>query len=416
MKRSRTLAVMAILILLALPLSACSLAGSSAVYASVGHLSGTQKVDSLDPGLQDGTLSFALSLYNRIGKDSDGFFTSPASILLALAMTRNGAAGQTATEMDTVFGATGRTLDELDAYARDLQHLITGRTPSSFELANSLWIRDTFKDQVVPTFLQRNKDYFGAAVEALDFNSPSAAQTINTWVSNNTHGRIKTIVDPPIDPAAVMFLIDTIYFKADWQTPFKKESTEDATFHAPSGDVTVRMMSSIDDFGYFENADLQAVRLPYADGLTSMVVLLPKAGHEASIDTLSVETWKTVLAGVTAGPTEIALRMPRTQFEFKASLKNVLSDLGMPTAFTDKADFTGISSDGGLMIGDVVHKTFLAIDEKGTEAAAATSVGIVGTAMPVEPDIHMTVDHPFVVAIVDDSTGLPIFLGRITEP
>jgi serpin B len=213
-----------------------------------------------------------------------------------------------------------------------------------------------------------------------------------------------------------MFLINTIYFKSDWRTPFDAADTVDATFHATAGDVSVKMMKKIDSFGYYENEDLQAVRLPYSDGRTSMLILLPKPGHEGATETLDSLIWKTVLDGVNAGNEEMVLRLPRTQFEFKAELKSTLSDLGMPTAFTDFADFTGISADGGLMIGSVIHKTFLAIDEKGTEAAAATSVDIRVTSMPSEPDLKVTVDRPFVVAIVDDLTGLPLFIGNIATP
>ena len=415
MKNRFALVALAAVMLLALPLTACS-AGNAAVYASEGHLADTKKVESLNGSLQDGTLNFAISLFNRTREDGEGFFLSPASIFLALAMTRNGANADTAAEMDAMFGASGVSLDKLNAYARDMQYLITGRTPSAFELANSLWIRDSFSGKVQADFLQRNADFFGASVQTLDFSSSAAAKTINDWVAKNTKNRIKSVIDSGIDPSSVMFLINTIYFKSDWRTPFDAADTLDATFHATAGDVTVKMMKKIDSFGYYENEDLQAVRLPYSDGRTSMLVLLPKVGHEAATETLDPTVWKTVLDGVNAGNLEMVLRLPRTQFEFKAELKSTLSDLGMPTAFTDFADFTGISADGGLMIGSVIHKTFLAIDEKGTEAAAATSVDIRVTSMPYEPDLKVTVDRPFVVAIVDDLSGLPIFIGNIATP
>ena len=253
-------------------------------------------------------------------------------------------------------------------------------------------------------------------MQALDFSSDAAKKTINDWVAGNTQNRIKSVIDDKIDASSVMFLINTIYFKSDWRTPFAATDTYDATFHAANGDVAVKMMKKTDGFGYFENADLQAVRLPYSDGRTSMLVLLPKVGHEAATDTLTATLWNAVLAGVGTGNQQLVLRLPRTNFEFKTELKTPLSDLGMPTAFTDLADFTGISSDVGLTIGSVIHKTFLAIDEKGTEAAAATSVDVRTTAMPIEPGLKVTVDRPFVVAIIDDATGLPIFLGHIATP
>ena len=411
----RILAILAILLLLAVPLAACR-GGSSVVGASDGSLEGTKKVDRLDASLQAGADAFAFGLYDRLAKENDGFFLSPASIYLALMMTRSGAAGATAEEMDAVFGTSGKTLDQADAFARDLQYLVTGRTPAAFELANSLWIRHTFEEFVSKDFLQRNNTYFGAAIHTIDFDAAGAPKTINDWVAANTKQRIKTVIDGAIDPATVMYLINTIYFKSDWRTPFDALETRPGTFHAPGGDVEARMMSRIDDFGYFADDRLQAVRLPYADGRTSMWVVLPKVGQEDAIATLDAATWKTLRDGVSGANTHMLLRMPRTKFEFKSYLKGTLSDMGMPTAFTDGADFTGIAAQGNLMIGDVLHKTFLLIDEKGTEAAAATSVEIRTTSMPVEPDVQMIVDRPFLVAIVDDGTGLPIFLGRIATP
>ncbi len=418
--RSRTpfaFALLAALLALVLPLAGCSLLKAEPVYATEGHLDTVKTVDGakLDPQLSAGTLAFSLALYDRLREDAEGAFVSPASVFLALAMARNGAAGETAAQMDAMFGFTGASLDAIDGFARDLQYLIRGRTPSAFELANSLWIRDTFQDKVKKDFLDRNASYFGAAIQALDFSAPAARDTINAWVAKNTKDRIQTILDDAIDPSSVMFLVNTIYFKADWRTAFDRTETVDAAFHAKSGDVEVAMMKRIDAFGYFENADLQAVRLPYADGRTSMVVLLPKVSRESVAAALTPDLWNAVLAGVSEGNTRMVLRMPRTKYEFKAELKGPLADLGMPVAFTDSADFSGIS-DQGLLIGSVLHKTFLLIDEKGTEAAAATSVDIRVTSMPTEPDLKVTLDRPFVVAIVDDASGLPLFLGNIDEP
>lgn len=359
---------------------------------------------------------FGLELFRAIsaGEPDANTFISPLSVSMALGMTLNGANGDTRAAMEETLALSGLSPAEInDAYER-LIRLLRELDPNvTFELANSIWYRDGFA--VEPAFIQTNQEHFDAAVRGLDFSRSDAPDVINGWVADKTRGKIDTILDR-IDPLEVLFLINALYFKGTWTYEFEKSKTRDEPFTQHDGSTTqVPMMRQTTDLPYVETETLQAVDLPYGDSLYSMTVLLPKAGHDvddvvADIDAEQWNAWTERLA-----PRAVNLRLPRFTLEYKKKLNDVLTALGMGVAFDcDEADFTGIHPNADLCISRVKHKTFVEVNEEGTEAAAVTSVGVQltsvgGGATPVH------VDRPFALVIRERHSGTILFIGKVNR-
>jgi serpin B len=398
-------------------ITACTWGIKTVVIASTpGHLTSINKISTLNTKTVTNLNTFAINLYNELYSSDDNLFISPASIYLALGMTYNGANGSTKEEMARVLGANNISLNEFNILSRDLQYLMLGYENSKFELANSIWIRDTYNNLVKRDFIDRNKNYYGAMITSLDFNNPMAKTAINNWVNKNTHGRIKTAIDEDINPLTVMFLINTIYFKADWKVPFEKEKTISGSFNNANEIINVDMMNKVDKLGYVENDKLQGVLLPYNDSKTSMFILLPK--NQSIISNLNADNIQSLITEMNNNKVDINLSMPKVKVEYVSSLKEPLSNLGMSHAFSGIADFSLMAenaTEDGLYISDITHKSFLAIDGKGTEAAAMTKVTMDKTAMPISK-YNMKVDHPFVLGIIDNESKAILFLGFICSP
>jgi serpin B len=358
---------------------------------------------------------FGFSLMKEVVARSDGgnVFISPLSVSFALGMTYNGARGTTEEGMRVALQYGDLTAEEINQSYRDLIDILTALDPKvTMEIANSIWIREGF--EALQAFIDVNRTFFDAVVQALDFADPGAADVINAWVDEKTHGKITEIVEAPISPVTVMFLINAIYFKGTWTYQFDPEDTSDGTFHAPEGDQAVKMMHLHGELSYQENADFQAVNLPYGDGLFSMTLLLPKPGKDLDelIGALSGENWSAWLAAFY--PQEGYLYLPRFELEYETSLNDVLAALGMEMAFTGSADFTGINPGGGLFISNVKHKTYVKVNEEGTEAAAVTSVEIGYESEP--QTFHLQVDRPFLFVIHDAHSSALLFMGKIVNP
>lgn len=355
---------------------------------------------------------FSLNILNQLDKGGSNVFLSPASIYLALGMTYNEAKGQTAAE----FGKTLNNSKNLEGFDQDclgLQNLITGS--SRFTLANSIWLNSSYSRNISESFLDRDKNFFGSTVCTLDFSSSGAPGVINSWVKKNTGGRI----DPSFkrfDPETVMALINTVYFKSDWKQQFNGQNTRDGDFKTPEGTKTVKFMHG-EYTRYFENQNLQGIILPYDDEKTSMVILLPRTDLTDMLSKLTASDITAYVKGNINGGTEAKLSLPRVNLRYQASLNDPLKALGLKSAFDpDQADFSGMLKENtGLYISAVTHMTYLAIDEKGTEAAAATTVMMAGSAAPMKTNI-MNVDHPFLTAIVNNETGAILFLGTVSDP
>ena len=362
--------------------------------------------------------AFAFDLFREIlqsEENEENIMISPLSVSLALAMTYNGADGETKEAMENVFRLQGFTLEEINkSYQGLIDALLSVDPRVIMEIANSIWYRDTF--HVEDEFLSVNKTYYNAEVEGLDFANPTSKDIINQWVSSKTHNKIEKIVDN-IDPSDVMFLINAIYFKGAWKYQFEEENTHDSPFYTENNEYLkdVEMMNIKGDFNYLSNDLFYAVELPYGQGNYSMVILLPQS--DVSIDDLVSEMnhdkWKTWMESFYER-SEFNVYLPKFKFEYKKELKETLTTLGMGIAFSDYADFTKINPGGGLLISSVKHKTFIEVNEEGTEAAAVTSVTISLTS--IGPPNHFRADHPFVFVIKEKFTNAIMFMGKVGEP
>ena len=357
---------------------------------------------------------FGFGLFSEVISQSDGgnVFISPLSVSLALGMTCNGARTETEVAMRTTLGFSGLTNEEINEGYRGLIDYLVNLDPRvTMEIANSIWYRQGF--EVLQAFIDVNKTFFDAVVRALDFAAPGAADTINAWVADKTHGKIEEIVDSPINSDTVMFLINAIYFKGTWTYRFDKNDTSAGAFHGPDGDKTVQMMKLHGDLRYFSTPDFQAISLPYGHELFTMTIFLP--GEGVDIDELAAgftaEKWGTWMEQLVVE--EMDFSMPRFEIEYEQVLNDVLIALGMGAAFSAAADFTGINPAGGLFISMVKHKTYVKVNEEGTEAAAVTSVEMSKGAATY---ITVRVDRSFLFVIHDVHSNAMLFMGKITDP
>lgn len=358
---------------------------------------------------------FAFGLLREVDRADEGgnVFLSPVSASMALGMTMNGAAGETFAEMRSALGFEGLELQEINESYRSLIGLLLDLDPRvDTRIANSIWYRNSFPfDQ---PFFDLVHDYFSAEATGLDF-VPSDRATINDWVSQSTGGKISEIVDE-IRSDHVMFLINAIYFKGSWTDRFDSKSTADDVFRLSDGETTpIKMMNRQGSYGYTSTGAFEAVDLPYGNGAFSMTVLLPTEGTELDelVTTMDANRWQEMTAALR--PRDLHLSLPRFRIEYKEELNDALKALGMNSGFTPgAADFSRMSSTAGrqLVISRVVQKSFVEVNEEGTEATAATSVEIVETSMP--PGVR--IDRPFLFAIRERFSGTILFMGKIVDP
>ncbi|RPH89289.1 MAG: serpin family protein, partial [Calditrichaeota bacterium] len=381
----------------------------------------TVQVRSLTAGekaINHSSTDFGFDLLAELEQDNqENLFISPLSISMALAMTLNGASGETAAEMIKTLHHTTMSEEERNSAYQSLIALLTSIDRQiQFEIANSIWIRQDF--QVEPDFVNLNQKYFDAMVQNMDFASPSAVQQINEWVSRNTHEKIKKILDS-IPGDMVMYLMNAIYFKGDWSYQFDKEKTSDRSFKpTPTSAIPCRMMIQTNDaFPYYADEKAQVIDLPYGNGQFSTTVFLPAEGFTTTdiLRELTPEKWQQTLQMLQKQ--RGTLELPKFKLEYEKILNQTLMDLGMQLPFSVAADFTRINKNGNLYISEVKHKTFVQVDEEGTEAAAVTSVGISLTSIGGDKaGFFMTVDRPFVMIIHEKSSGALLFMGVIRQP
>lgn len=359
---------------------------------------------------------FGFNLFRALSADegSNNVFISPLSVSVALGMTLNGADGETYEAMRKTLELNGLSETEINESYRSLIELLRGLDPKVvFEIANSIWYKQGF--QVEQDFLDVNKDYFDSEVQELDFDDPEAIDVINGWVDEKTHGKIEEILEE-IDPNHVMFLINAIYFNGTWTYEFDKEDTQDRPFTNAEGERTdVPMMAQQAELAYFETDRFQAVDLPYGDSLYSMSVILPREGEdlEALVDGLDQETWDDWTRRFET--TDVSLRLPRFKLEYEKKLNDILGAMGMDIAFDGaRADFTRIRRSGGLWIDYVKHKSFVEVDEEGTEAAAVTVVAIIERTAG-SSTVTMHVDRPFLFFIREQHSGTILFAGKVVS-
>ena len=360
------------------------------------------------------TFSFAL-----LGKSLDGTIEnrmiSPLSVSSALSMTLNGASGTTLTAIQKTLGLDGLTKDEINAIYLDLTTKLLKADPGVvMNIANSIWIRKDFN--VLAPFITANQNYYKAQVSKLDFNNAALA-TINKWVSDNTNGKIPTVLTS-ISNNEIMFLINAIYFNGKWKYQFETSKTVNEQFTCTDKKVvSVPMMKMENSFGYSVQTGFKALKLPYGADKFQMVFLLPDVGSTpdkvaASLNAAKWETLKTALQS----KTKIPIWIPKWKFSWEKTLNDILSSLGMDVAFIpNKADFSAINSDNSLYITKVIHKTYIDVSESGTEAAGVTSIGVGVTSMPIDP-LQFYLTRPFLFFITEEDSGAILFAGKVENP
>ena len=340
---------------------------------------------------------------------------SPLSITQALSMAYNGANGETKTAFENVLHFTGQTTDEVNQAALDLTTaLLKVDSKVNISIANSIWYRQGFS--VEQDFINSNQTYYNAKVSELDFGNPASKNIINNWVDEKTNHKIEKIVDN-ISGDDVMFLINAIYFKGDWKAGFDKDDTENKPFYLTNGTTkNVAMMQIENDFSVALSQNYAAIELPYGQGNYSMVIVLPNDNFSLTelMGEMNNTAWNNLILNMRE-PSEWNLELPKFKFEYENTLNNELIDLGLGLAFSDFADFTKINKNGGLTISKVKHKTFIKVDEEGTEAAAVTSVTVGVTSVGPNTNTFF-IDHPFLFVIKEKYTNAILFVGTVTDP
>jgi len=374
--------------------------------------------------LVDGNNAFAFDLYQALKGPQGNLFYSPYSVSLALAMTYAGARNTTEKQMTAAMHYT-LPQDRLHPAFNGLDQALAGRGQGAkgkdgkgfrLNIVNAIWGQKGYP--FLAQYLDLLAEDYGAGLRTLDFRAaPDACRlTINNWVEEQTEQRIKDLIPPgAIDPLTRLVLTNAIYFNAAWANNFEKSATQPADFHLADGStVKTPMMHQTERLGYAAGDGYQVVTLPYDGRELEMVVLLPDpgkfAGFENSLDAGKVAS---IINAIT--PKQVALSLPGFKYESEFSLGKILAAMGMPVAFSGQADFSGMTGHRELSISEVVHKAFVAVDESGTEAAAATAVIMRATAMPVMP-LEVKVDRPFIFLIMDIQTGSVIFVGRVMNP
>ena len=386
--------------------------------------------------LVDGNTGFTFDLYKNLAGTDGNLFFSPYSISTALAMTYAGARGETEQQMADALHFT-LSRESLHAAFSELDRALKARgkvTTSVYSpegeiieeevdgfrlnIANALWGQKDYS--FLSAFLDLLVTYYGSGLNTLDFiNEPEESRlAINRWASEQTEGRIKDIIPPGVINALTrLVLANAIYFNAHWQYQFNESATRDGDFHLLDGStVTVPMMHQEENFNYTQGDTYQAIRLPYLGNEFAMTILLPEEGQFADFESaLDAEMLKNITDKFESK--RVVLTLPKFQFESDFQLNQALSEMGMPEAFSAGADFSGMTGNMDFFIGAVLHKSFVSVDEKGTEAAAVTTVIMFGAASPSpHVTINFTADRPFIFLIQDTETGSILFIGRVLNP
>jgi serine protease inhibitor len=363
--------------------------------------------------------AFSFNLLRQLAEDhpASNISISPYSAATVLEMVGNGAVGRTLAEMQQVLGTSGLAAANVNAAHKNIAAALkSGNGQVVLETADALWYRSGIK--VKPEFLVVNQEFYDATVDALDFSAPHAVNVINDWASDKTHGKITHIADGVIDPeSARLFLADAVYFKGKWAHPFDAKDTKERPFYLRSGDQKlVPMMTQTRSLGYREEPDYQAVRLPYAGENLAMYVFLPVRDSSLPdlVGKLTGDTWERIRRQFRSAEGTVVI--PRFKVEYGIELKKPLESLGMKLAFdAGHADFSGIAPH--LYISAAIQKTYVDVNEEGTEAAAVTGVAVATTALslPAAP-FEMMVDRPFLFLIEDRPTQTILFIGLVFDP
>ncbi|MEA4955983.1 MAG: serpin family protein [Pseudoflavonifractor sp.] len=357
--------------------------------------------------------NFAVNLFQSSASATENTLVSPLSVLCALAMTANGAEGNTLVQMKNMFGLS---MPELNNYLHTYLESLPSSDKYKVNIADSIWFKDEESLTVKNNFLQTNADYYGASIYKAAFDDASL-KDINTWVSNNTDGMVPNILnDIPED--AVMYLINALAFDAEWETIYQETQVQDGTFTTESGEAKDVQMMYSEESRYLDDGSATGFIKYYADQKYAFVALLPNKGISIAdyVASLTGEGLMDTLNN--AQKTGVETAIPKFESKYTLEMSDILKSLGMTDAFDSaRADFTGIgqSEDGNIYISRVLHKTYIAVDEKGTKAGAATAVEMKTTGAMVSEPKAVYLNRPFVYMLIDCETNLPIFIGTAMD-
>jgi serine protease inhibitor len=379
----------------------------------------TIELDEKSAQLIESDNEFGLEIFQKIRKESDSenIMISPLSISVAFAMAYNGADKDTKTEMEKAMKLNGLTTEQINSSYKMLINALQSLDEKVvFEIANAIFYADGFS--VKPDFLNINKTVYNAEVEKLNFNSSAAVDKINDWVANKTNDKITKIIES-LSPDDRMVLLNAIYFNGIWKNKFDEKGTHLLNFTKNNGsNMEVPMMKKEEKLDYSANSLFNAIKMPYGKGQYNMIVMLPVTGKNSQdvIDALSANNWNNWMKSFeTKDP--VVVTMPRFKFAFETKLNSVLAEMGMVKAFQPNiADFSKISNED-LYISSAIHKSFIDVNENGTEAAAVTSITFTTTSAGNEPPkTYFTVNKPFVFAITEKDTDAILFIGEVNHP
>lgn len=365
---------------------------------------------------------FGDSLYAELaGGTSGNFVVSPYSVHSVMSMVTAGAAGDTKSQMITALRLPNEEADR-EATAKAIMDRIAAlgaKGDVTLESANRVWVQESYP--LLPAFTKKIEKTFGAGFAAADFvkASETTRKNINDWVERITRNRIKDLIPAGVlTPLTRMVLVNAVYFYGTWDVPFSEKSTRPQPFFTAPGQShdTPMMRAKLERIGYREEAGLQVCELPYKGRALSMVVLLPEVGKIGALEERIGREGFNGLCGELKSET-VHVTLPKFKIESQFGLNEPLKSLGMRDAFDEgRADFSGMTGTRDLFVSAVIQKAFIEVNEKGTEAAAATGVIMTARAMPIEKRIEFRADRPFLFALRDRETGLVLFMGRVADP
>ncbi len=376
---------------------------------------GILRVDEDSKAIVKSINRFAFDIFKEVASSENdtNILVSPYSISFALGMTYNGAAVATKDSISATLRYGDQDVKQINSSYKNLDQQIKSiNSMISIETANSIWYADNF--EIKRDFLDINQKYFGADILPADFADPKVCSQINDWIADKTNDRIRDMLDCPIEPDVIMYLINAIYFKGVWKYQFDPNKTAEMPFNIADGSrMNCAMMRQKMEYRYQANDDFQAIEIPYGDGKFAMSVFLPPRGKpiEKFIAEFGLTNWNKCRNGFAKD--SVILWLPKFRVDYNILLNDALIALGMRNAFGGGADFSGISESACIFISRVLHNTFIQVDEQGTEAAAATVVEL--KKGPGQKNV-MLVNRPFVYVIHDNNTGVILFIGKIDKP
>ncbi|WP_195891955.1 serpin family protein [Neobacillus dielmonensis] len=385
----------------------------------LGYASGTVFQNEDYKKVVNSNNQFGLDVLKIIGGNKNGnTLISPVSLFMALSMVYNGADGETKEEMGKVLQSAGIDSIEMNKANASLMSLLQRNSKQiNINMANSIWLNNRFHFQT--EFADNSKEYYHAKIQEINVMDKQSPKRINDWVNKTTNRRIKKMVESPLAPDLVAILINAIYFKGDWKYEFNERQTEKRTFHLTDGATKkVPLMELNEKLPYLETEDFQAVSLPYGDGKWSMKIFLPNENSslEEFQDRLTFDNWEKWQTNFTVK--EGKIRLPKFKIEYEQLMNEPLKELGMVSAFDDeRANFSKLVTEKNqIWIDRVKHKSYLVVNEKGTEAAAATSVEMKKEMAPLGGPFQMEVNRPFFFAITEEESGTIVFIGLVSNP